>query len=99
MSKVKVITREVKEKELDLEYPIFLYFQDELCNDELVAILNDKCKITVKYNTLGFDITYEYKFWLDDYLVDKKNFTTKDHFNEVYRDAMKFIDNKLYKNE
>ena len=99
MSKVKVVTREVKEKELNLEYPIFLYFQDELCYDELVAILDEKCKITVKYDTFGFIVTYEHKFWIDDGLINERNFTTKKHFNEVYKDAMKFIGNKLYNNE
>ena len=99
MSKVKVVTREVKEKELNLEYPIFLYFQDELCYDELVAILDEKCKITVKYDVFEFTIKYENKFKLEEYLVIEKNLTTKKHFDEAYKEAIKIINSKVYNNE
>lgn len=99
MSKVKVITREVKEKELDLEYPIFLHFQDELWHEELIAILDEKCKITIKYDLFELTIKYQNRFKLEEYLITEKNLTTKKHFDEAYKEAIKTINNKLYKNE
>ena len=99
MGKVKVVTREVKEKELDLEYPIFLHFQYESWSEELVAILDEKCKITVKYDMFGESIEYATKFLLEEHYVTNKTLTTKEYFYEVYENAIKSINNKLYNNE
>ena len=98
--KVKVVTREVKETELDIEYPVYLYFQDEWCYDELIAIIDERCKITVKEDTFGFNINYETKFIVEDHLLYEKNITTKEHFDHVYREAMLGMNYKLnIKNE
>ena len=47
--KLKTIKREFKEIETDLELPVYLYFQDELCNDELIMI-TDEYQLKVKYS-------------------------------------------------
>ena len=97
MSKVKVVTREVKEKELDLEYPIFLHFQDKFCNEELIAILSEKCKITVKYDIFGVSINYETNFKLEEYHITNNTLTTESYFYEVYENAIDTFKTKLYK--
>ena len=97
MSKVKVITREVKEKELDLEYPIFLHFQDELCHEELIAILDEKCKITVKYDSFGVNISYETNFKLEEYYITNNTLTTESCFYEIYETAINSFKTRLYK--
>lgn len=97
MSKVKVITREVKEKELDLEYPIFLHFQDELCHEELIAILDEKCKITVKYDSFGVNISYETNFKLEEHYITNNTLTIESYFYEVYENAINTFKDKLYK--
>ena len=95
MSKVKVVSRGIVEKELDLEYPIFLYFQGEFWDDEMVAVINENCKITIKHDISDLKVIYENKFVLDDYLVTERNITTRRHFEESYKEAMDTINNKL----
>ncbi len=36
--KLKTIKRDITEIETELELPVYLYFQDEFCNDELIMI-------------------------------------------------------------
>lgn len=85
--KLKVIKREYKEVETNLDLPVYLYFQDELCNDELVKI-TEKEKITIKYEYNTFSISVE-----SDYQIEDMNFkmcqTTEKHFNEIYTEALK----------
>lgn len=38
MDKVLVTETKKIETEIDLEYPIYLYFQDGYCNDELIML-------------------------------------------------------------
>ena len=64
--KIKVIKREYKEVETDLELPVYLYFQDELCNDELVKI-TEKEKITITHYYTGFSISVETNFKIEDF--------------------------------
>ena len=80
--KVKVISdRKIIEKELDLEYPYHLYFQDEDClNDELHRVC-EKHTIIVKngihYNTIERVVTR----MQDEYII-LNNLTTVEHFFE-----------------
>lgn len=82
--KVKVISdRKIIEKELDLEYPYHLYFQDEYClNDELHRVC-EKYTIIVKngihYNTIERVVTR----MQDEYII-QNNLTTEEHFFECY---------------
>lgn len=82
--KVKVISdRKIIEKELDLEYPYHLYFQDEYClNDELHRVC-EKYTIIVKngihYNTIEIVVTR----MQDEYII-QNNLTTEEHFFECY---------------
>jgi hypothetical protein len=85
--KLKVIKREILKVETDLELPVYLYFQDELCNDELVKI-TEKEKITIKYNYDSLIISVETNFIIED-LNFERHLTTENHFNETYSEAIK----------
>lgn len=99
--KLKIIKREHKEVETDLELPVYLYFQDELCNDELVKLTN-KEKITIKYDYNSLSILVEANYHVED--IDFERFlTTEQHFNETYIEALKNLSDvvslKIKKNE
>lgn len=91
--KVKVISdRKVIEKELDLEYPYHLYFQDEDClNDELHRVC-EKYTIIVKngihHNTIERFVTRTQ----DEYIV-QNNLTTEEHFFEYFDNVLNNIHN------
>jgi hypothetical protein len=85
--KLKVIKRNYKEVETNLELPVYLYFQDELCNDEVVKI-TEKEKITIKYYYNSFTITVETDFHTED-LDFERCLTTEKQFNETYAEALK----------
>jgi hypothetical protein len=85
--KLKVIKRDYKEVETNLELPVYLYFQDELCNDELVKI-TEKEKITIKYYYNSFTISVESNYTIEDLNFERCQ-TTEEHFNECYSEALK----------
>ena len=87
--KLKVTKREYKEVETDLDLPVYLYFQDELCNDELVKI-TEKEKITVKYDYNILTISVETNFIVEDFIFESCQ-TTEKHFNEIYSEALKYL--------
>jgi len=97
--KVKVRNVTTEFEEIDLEYPIYLYFQDEMCHDELVAILDEKSSITVKFDTFGFKIECDSNYYLDKHLVSERNITTKEHFYEIYEYATKVFNSILNDNQ
>lgn len=92
--KLKVIKREFKEVETNLDLPVYLYFQDELCNDELVKI-TEKEKITIKYDYTGFTISVEFYFQIED-LNFERHQTTEKHFNETYTEAISQLSNSVF---
>lgn len=93
--KVRVISdRKIIEKELNLEYPYHLYFQDEHClNDELHRVC-EKYTIIVKngihYNTIEKVNTR----MLDEYII-QNNITTEEHFFECYDNVLMSIHNSI----
>ena len=85
--KLKIIKREYKEVETDLDLPVYLYFQDELCNDELVKI-TEKEKITIKYDYNSFIISVQTNFKIEELNFERCQ-TSEKHFNETYLEALK----------
>ena len=84
--KVKCKVREITEKELDLEYPYYLYFQDEMCNDELVKVF-PKYEIVVKYEVGGLKIEKRwYPFYEEHQILN--NLTTEEHFEDSFEEAL-----------
>ena len=92
--KLKVLRRENKEVLTDLELPVYLYFQDEFCNDEVVKI-TERAKITVKFLYYGVTIIVDENYFVEDFEVDERNLTNEKHFNELYSSAMDYLNNKL----
>lgn len=91
--KVKVISdRKIIEKELDLEYPYHLYFQDEYClNDELHRVC-ERYTIIVKNGIHHNSIERVPTRTQDEYIV-KNNITTEEHFFEYYDNVNMNIQN------
>ena len=91
--KVKVRSdRKIIEKELDLEYPYHLYFQDEDClNDELHRVCEQYTIIVkngIHYNTIERVVTR----MQDEYII-QNNLTTEEHFFECYDNVIMNIHN------
>lgn len=91
MSKVKIIKRQNIDVQTDLDYPIYLYFQDEDCLDELVKV-DEKYAIIVKYSHFGVTIEKTSVYHVEEYYLDK--ITTREHFEDKLKEALKLI-NKL----
>jgi len=87
--RLKIIKREYKVVETNLELPVYLYFQDGLCNDELVKI-TEKEKITIKYDYNSFIISVETNFKIEDLDFERWQ-TTEKHFNEIYSETLKHL--------
>ena len=98
--KVKVISdRKIIEKELDLEYPYHLYFQDEdSLNDELHRVC-EKYTIIVKNGIYHNSIEMVMTRIQDEYIIEN-NLTTEEHFFDRYDDVNMSIRNatqRIYK--
>ena len=90
-SSSKVVVSEMKrvDKELEIEYPIYLYFQDESCNDELLMITKDY-QIKVKYEYFSLVIEKSKSQFIYEHYITR-NLTTKEHFLNVYNEALNTI--------
>jgi len=81
---VNVISERILiEKQLDINYPFYLYFQDEYCmNDELHKV-DENFTIIVKCGIIENSIQKKQTYIQDEYFV-LNNMTTKEHFIEIY---------------
>lgn len=86
MTKVKIIERKITEVETEYNYPIYLYFQDEDCHDELVMV-EEGFQLKVKHDYYGFSIVKGLGFSIEKHILEN-NLTTKEHFLEVLEDAI-----------
>ena len=88
---MKVIAKDHKtvEKELDLEYPVFLYFQSEAGEDELIKVYQ-KYNITVKFTNFGIIISNEKNYGYSENQI-LNNLTTEEHFNDAFEEALQNI--------
>jgi len=84
--KVKCKVRQVTEKELDLEYPYYLHFQDEMCNDELVKVFLNY-EVVVKYEVGGLIIEKRYYPFYEEHQI-LNNLTTEEHFEDSFEEAL-----------
>ena len=87
--KVKVVEHKIVEKELDIEYPVYLYFQDEDCHDEYVKVCEDHC-IRIKYDWFMISLTRESKFQLIEQYINN-NLTSEEFFNDAMKECLEFI--------
>jgi hypothetical protein len=90
--KLKVLKREHKEVETDLDLPVYVYLQDEFSNDEIIKI-TEKGKVTVKFDFSEVVISVDTNFFVEEHWLS--NITTEEHFNELYTSALDYINSKL----
>lgn len=89
MSKLKTVEFKRMEVETDLEYPVYLYFQDEMCYDEYRKIESDKITI-LKSNYRGFEISVEHS----DGCINPHHLrsrTKKEHYDAFLEELIKKI--------
>ena len=84
--KVKCKVRNITEKELDLEYPIFLHFQDELCYSTLVKLYL-KYELVVTYNVFGVKIEKRQNPFYEEHQI-LNTLTTEEHFEDAFKEAV-----------
>jgi hypothetical protein len=79
--KATLLKTEITEEETDLDLPVYVYYQDEDCMDELISYEATR-KITIKQDHFGWDINISYlKHNLNE--TDLRNLTTKEHFEKI----------------
>jgi len=84
--KLKIVEFNRVEKETEIDLPIYLSFQDEDCNDELIMV-DEKYQITIKHNHFGYDIKKTCLVMnVEEYHL--KSLTTKEHFQEMMSFAL-----------
>lgn len=85
--KVKVKQYTETEKELDLEYPFFLYFQSELGEDEVVKVM-PTYRVTVHFTFSGIELKQDkhYNNYQEYQILN--NQTTEEHFNSAFEEAI-----------
>lgn len=81
--KVKTVEFKRIETETELDYPIYLYFQDDMCHDEVQKIEADKTT-TIKYTMFGFEIKVERSDGCVNPLHIEKCQTTEEHYEEFF---------------
>lgn len=88
---MKVRTKEYIEttKELDLEYPYFLAFQNDLGEDEIIKVF-DKYKISVFFTFFGVEIKQEKHYGYTEHQI-LNNFTTEAHFDNSFEEALQHL--------
>lgn len=85
--KVIVKDHQIIEKELNLEYPIYLNFQDEMCDDIYIKLFHDK-EIIIERDYFGFSIkTNYYPQYTENAVLN--NLTTEEAFNNTFEEALK----------
>ena len=87
--KTTIVRHLLKQKELDLEYPYYLYFQDEVCNDELIKVFPEY-EIVVKYEVGGMKIEKTWHPFYEEHQI-LNNLTTEEHFNKVFSESLEQI--------
>ncbi len=91
--KLKIIKRQITEVETDIDLPVYLYFQDELCNDELIMI-TENYQLKVKYSYCSLVIEKSESLPIEEHCIEH-NLTTREHFMEVYNEALQSVSKAL----
>ena len=89
MAKLKITQRVITEKETDIDLPIYLYTQDEACNDEYIK-WDGKEQTIIKYDWFGFSITKtSAQLYIEEYQL--RDLCTENQFNESFEEAVSFL--------
>lgn len=85
--KLKITERKVIEKETDINLPIYLYTQDESCNDKYIK-WDGKTQTIIENSWFGVKIEkYSSPLYIEEY--ELRNLTTENQFNEALNEALK----------
>lgn len=87
--KVIVKDHQIIEKELDIDYPFFLYFQSELGEDELVKVFPDYT-ISVFFTLFGAEIKQKKHYGYSENQVIN-NLTTQEIFDNAFEEALQHL--------
>ena len=84
--KLKTVEFDRKVTETDIELPVYLYFQDEFCNDELHKIEDDKITI-IKTTNNGTEMSiHKHDGTINP--LHLKSMTTKEHYDDFFSELM-----------
>jgi hypothetical protein len=89
---MKVVVSEFKrtEKEIDLEYPIYLYYQDDFIEEHIMDNGVHQVKVIREPFSVSIKVERSEKYE-EAYL--RRNLTSKKHFLGEYLDALDYIRN------
>ena len=87
--KLKTVQRNITEKETDIDLPIYLYTQDEACNDTYIK-WDGKEQTIIKYDWFGVSITKtSSNLYIEEY--ELRSLCTENQFNEAYEEALQSL--------
>lgn len=89
MAKIKIKRNIITEIETEFEYPVYLYFQDDMCNDALIKV-DEKYQISITTSMFETTIKKMTNFVIEEYYLIKYQ-TTKEHFDNTYMEVLKQI--------
>lgn len=77
--KVKIIERSSVEKEINLEYPFYLYYQGDYCLSSEYVKVDEKKSLHINYEATGISVsvkdTKPYEMWeIENHLSRGKEF-------------------------
>lgn len=88
--KLKTRRQKTVEKETDLELPIYLYFQDESCNDEYIKVTESSVtKVTQNYFGFTIDISTLGKGVIEEHYL--RDICTKKEFDDALYNAIEYL--------
>lgn len=87
--KLKVIRREITEKETDIDLPIYLYTQDESCND-IYTKWDGKVQTKIEQSWFGYTIERSnIPLYIEEYQL--RNLCTQNQFEEAFNEALEYL--------
>jgi hypothetical protein len=87
--KLKITKRKVTQKETDIDLPIYLYTQDEACNDKYVK-WDGVNQTIIEMSWFGITVSrFKEELHVEDYQLN--SLTTEEEFNERFEEAVSFL--------
>ena len=87
--KLRTYKQKKEHKETDIDLPVYLYFQDEFCNEIYVKV-EEKQETTVSYTLFGCEIKVEKS---DGSILEHHldRMTTKEYYEEHLKEVLENI--------
>jgi hypothetical protein len=90
--KLKVLT--YASEEIELKEPLYLYFQGDSGDEELIKIWNDK-ELIIKTSHYNTTIEISPISAIREWYLDERNKTTTEHFEETLEWAINLLKNNF----